>query len=72
MKDTNKNLIELRGVGLTYRTRSGMFRHRYIEALSDITFSVRKGETLGILGRNGCGKSTLLRLLSGIYQPDQG
>ena len=72
MKDTNENLIELRGVGLTYRTRSGMFRHRYIEALSDITFSVRKGETLGIIGRNGCGKSTLLKILAGIFQPDKG
>ena len=40
--------------------------------LNDVSFSVRSGETLGIMGRNGSGKSTLLKILSGIYQPDAG
>ena len=43
-----------------------------VATLNDITFSVEKGEVVGIIGHNGAGKSTLLRLLSGIYQPDQG
>lgn len=41
-------------------------------ALKDITFSVRPGECLGIIGKNGAGKSTLLQLLSGIYEPNFG
>jgi len=41
-------------------------------ALDDISFSLRKGESLGLIGANGCGKSTLLRLLSGIFPPDRG
>lgn len=41
-------------------------------ALKDISFEVKKGETLGILGLNGSGKSTLLRVLSGIFPPDKG
>ncbi|WP_151732873.1 ribosomal protection-like ABC-F family protein [Paenibacillus tengchongensis] len=40
--------------------------------LSDVTFEIRQGETIGLIGRNGCGKTTLLRLLSGEEQPDQG
>ena len=41
-------------------------------ALKDVSFSVAKGETLGIIGRNGAGKSTMLKLLSGISKSTQG
>ena len=41
-------------------------------ALRDISFDLRRGECLGLIGRNGCGKTTLLRLIAGIFPPDQG
>lgn len=41
-------------------------------ALEDISFTVKKGEFFGIVGRNGSGKSTMLKILAGIYQPTQG
>lgn len=43
-----------------------------MQVLDDITFSVKKGETFGIMGNNGSGKTTLLRLISKIYKPDKG
>ena len=43
-----------------------------IEALRDITMSLKMGDRVGLVGHNGAGKSTLLRLLSGIYEPTRG
>lgn len=43
-----------------------------VHAVKDISFEVKKGEILGIVGRNGSGKTTLLRSVAGIFQPDEG
>jgi len=47
-------------------------RFETLQVLDRVSFTLRRGETLGIMGRNGCGKSTLLRILCGIYTPDGG
>jgi lipopolysaccharide transport system ATP-binding protein len=48
-------------------------QHRVVvRALSDITFSLKSGERLGLVGSNGAGKTTLLRVLAGIYEPVTG
>ncbi|MHB1872367.1 MAG: ABC transporter ATP-binding protein [Steroidobacteraceae bacterium] len=47
-------------------------RYGVVDALDDVTFSVRRGQTLGVIGENGSGKSTLLRVLAGITKPDRG
>jgi lipopolysaccharide transport system ATP-binding protein len=46
--------------------------YRSFWALKDISFDVRRGESVGILGRNGCGKSTLLQIVCGMIRPTRG
>ncbi len=47
-------------------------KNETLTAVNDVSFYVKKGEIVGIIGKNGCGKSTLLRALAGIYSPDEG
>ena len=46
--------------------------HKDFFALSDISFNVKKGETVGIIGTNGSGKSTILKIITGVLTPTSG
>ena len=47
-------------------------RHKERQVLKGISFTIYKGETVGLIGKNGCGKSTLLKMLARILYPTQG
>ena len=52
--------------------KGGSYSYEEFLALNDVSFSVNKGETFGVIGPNGCGKSTLLKILAGVLYPDSG
>lgn len=50
----------------------GKIKYNEFTALDNISFTVEKGETLGVIGHNGAGKSTTLKIISGIFKPTEG
>lgn len=50
----------------------GKLNYKEFTALDQVSFQVKRGETLGLIGRNGAGKSTMLKVISGILKPTEG
>ena len=66
-------LLEVRQMSKHFPVRGGfIFKACVVRAVDDVSFSVDKGEVLGIVGESGCGKSTTARLVIGLIQPDAG
>ncbi|WP_174524271.1 ABC transporter ATP-binding protein [Neobacillus soli] len=65
--------IAKRSTGLRQAAKSLFYReHTIIDALKDISFSIKPGEIVGYIGPNGAGKSTTIKIMSGILVPDTG
>lgn len=65
LKDIARNTLGL-------SSHSERLRKNEFWAVNDVSFEVRRGETLGIIGPNGSGKTTILKMLNGIFWPDKG
>ncbi len=83
--ESNANGIEFWGVGKRFQLHEGRTLREFLPAflrgrgmsepfyaLRDVTFSIKRGETVGIVGHNGSGKSTALKLIAGVMAPTEG
>ncbi|MDX6188536.1 ABC transporter ATP-binding protein [Flavobacterium sp. Fl-318] len=71
IKNNNQNPSDIQG-SISFENVSYTYEDTNIEALKNVTFTVKKGETLAILGKTGSGKSTILSLISRLYDVTQG
>ena len=67
-----ENLIEVKNLKEYFNISTGMFSSKPLKAVDDVSFAIRKGETLGLVGESGCGKTTVGRTLLHLYKPTSG
>ncbi len=68
-------LVDVQNLKMYFPVTSGILFQRnvgYIKAVDDVSFSVRRGETLGLVGESGCGKTTTGRCILRLYHPTSG
>ena len=73
MNEEKKVLLEITNLRKYFAVKGNIFRRRrYVQAVEDVSFSIYKGETLGLVGESGCGKTTLGRTIIRLYEPTSG
>ena len=65
-------LVEVKHLKEYFSINTGMFSSKPLKAVDDVSFSIRRGETLGLVGESGCGKTTVGRTLLHLYKPTDG
>ncbi len=65
-------LVEVQNLKQYFPTRAGFFKTIPLKAVDDVSFTIGKGETLGLVGESGCGKTTVGRTLLRLYEPTAG
>ena len=72
MSEQSKVLIEVENLRKYFSIKAGAFRRKYVQAVESVTFSIYRGETLGLVGESGCGKTTLGRTIIRLHEPTSG
>ena len=67
-----KTLVEVKHLQQYFPAGGFGKNKRYVQAVDDVSFAIRKGETLGLVGESGCGKTTTGRTLLRLYEPTGG
>jgi oligopeptide/dipeptide ABC transporter ATP-binding protein len=68
------NILEVNNLKMYFPVTQGIFRRKVgdVKAVDDISFKIRRGETVGLVGESGCGKTTVGRCILRVYQPTSG
>ena len=74
MSEQNKNtpLVEVKDLKQYFDISTGFFQTKPLKAVDGVSFSINRGETLGLVGESGCGKTTVGRTLLNLYKPTSG
>ncbi|MBQ2688098.1 MAG: ATP-binding cassette domain-containing protein [Clostridia bacterium] len=67
-----KYLLEVKDLKQHFNIPNGLFGSKKLKAVDGVTFAIKKGETLGLVGESGCGKTTVGRSILHLYQPTSG
>jgi oligopeptide transport system ATP-binding protein len=70
--NTSKNLVEIKHLKEYFNVNVGFFKTKPLKAVDDVSFVIKKGETLGLVGESGCGKTTVGRTILNLYKPTDG
>ena len=70
--ENKNNLLEVRNLKQYFDIPVGLLKSKPLKAVDDVSFSIRKGETLGLVGESGCGKTTVGRSILQLYKPTGG
>ena len=70
--ENGQPLIEVRDLKQYFNINMGLFKSKPLKAVDGVSFSIQKGETLGLVGESGCGKTTVGRTLLHLYKPTAG
>ena len=68
----DRPLIEIKNLKQYFNINMGMFRPKPLKAVDDVSFTINKKETLGLVGESGCGKTTVGRTILHLYKPTAG
>ncbi|MEE0809044.1 MAG: oligopeptide/dipeptide ABC transporter ATP-binding protein [Acutalibacteraceae bacterium] len=68
----NKNLLEVRDLKQYFNVPAGPFKSLKLKAVDGVSFDIKEGETLGLVGESGCGKTTVGRSILQLYKPTAG
>ena len=68
----NKNLLEVRDLKQYFSVPAGPFKSLKLKAVDGVSFDIKEGETLGLVGESGCGKTTVGRSILQLYKPTAG
>ena len=71
-ENRNRPLVEVKNLKEYFDINMGFFRSKPLKAVDDVSFTINKGETLGLVGESGCGKTTVGRTILHLYKPTAG